>query len=145
MPTTNPYCILLADDHAILRQSLKVMLEEQSHLKVIGEAGDGVELLRLLNSNAMIPQMVILDISMPKLSGIEAARMIKSNCPEIKILILSMHKEKEYISEAFSAGVEGYLLKEEAGTELFEAIKSIRQGGTYLSPLLIKVAKDDKS
>ena len=121
------------------------MLEEQAHLKVIGEAGDGVELLRLLNSTPMIPQMVILDISMPKLSGIEAARMIKSNRPEIKILILSMHKEKEYISEAFSAGVEGYLLKEDAGTELFEAIESIRRGGTYLSPLLIKLAKDDNS
>ena len=121
------------------------MLTEQSHLEVIGEAGDGIELLHLLNSDTMVPQMVILDISMPKLSGIEAARMIKTHRPEIKILILTMHKEKEYVSEALSAGVEGYLLKEDAGTKLFEAIESIRQGGTYLSPLLIKLAKDENS
>jgi DNA-binding NarL/FixJ family response regulator len=145
MLNTNPYRILLADDHAILRQNLKVMLKKQSHLEVIGETGDGVELLHLLNSNAMVPQMVILDISMPKLSGIEAARMIKTHRPEVKILILSMHKEKEYVSETFSAGVEGYLLKEDAGTGLFEAIESIRRGGTYLSPLLIKRAKDENS
>jgi DNA-binding NarL/FixJ family response regulator len=145
MSDTNHYRILLADDHAILRQSLKVILKEQSHLEVIGEAGDGGEFLHLLNSNAMAPQMIILDISMLILSGLEAARVIKINRPEIKILILSMHKEKEYLSEALSVGVEGYLLKEYAGIELFNAIESIRRGGTYLSPLLIKLAENENS
>jgi DNA-binding NarL/FixJ family response regulator len=127
---------MLADDHVILRQGLRKILEEKPGLEVIGEADDGIQLLNLLRLSKLQPHMLILDISMPNLSGIEAARQIKMIHPGIKILILSMHKEKEYFQLAFSVGAEGYLLKEDAGAELFSAIDMIREGGLYVSPLL---------
>ena len=131
-----PYCIVLADDHALIRQGLKKILEEKRDLKVVAEVGDGLELLNLLNLSKLKPHMVILDISMPKLSGIESARRIKMTYPDIKILILTIHKEQEYLQQAISAGAEGYLLKEDANNQLFSAIEAIRRGGVYLSPLL---------
>lgn len=133
-----PYHIILADDHVILRQGLRKILEEKPGVEVIGEADDGIQLLNLLRLSKLQPHLLILDISMPNLSGIEAARQIKMIYPAIKILILSMHKEKEYVQQAFSAGAEGYLLKEDAGAELFSAINMIRKGGLYVSPLLNK-------
>ena len=133
---TSPYQIVLADDHAILRQGLRRILQEEPGLEVVGEAADGVELLNLLKLSKLQPHLVILDISMPNLSGIEAARQIKAMRPETKILILSMHREKEYFSKAMSAGAEGYLLKDEADSELFSAINLIRQGGVYISSLI---------
>lgn len=132
----SPFRIVIADDHVLLRQGLKRILKEKPDLEVIGEAGDGIELLNFLRLSQLQPHMVILDISMPNLSGIEAAHQIKMVHPGIKILILSMHKEKEYLQQAFSAGAEGYLLKEDAVTELFSAIDMIRQEGLYVSPLL---------
>jgi DNA-binding NarL/FixJ family response regulator len=136
--TTNAsyYRILLADGHVILRQGLKRILEENPGLEVIGEACDGIELLNLIKLSQLQPHMVILDISMPNLSGIEATRQIKMIRPDIKILILSMYKEKEYLSQAFTAGAEGYLLKQDADTELCSAIQTIKEGGVYISPYL---------
>jgi DNA-binding NarL/FixJ family response regulator len=134
MPTINPYRIVLADDHVILRQGLRMILEQKAGLKVIGEVGDGVELLDLLDT--LIPHMVILDISMPKLRGIEATRRIKMAHPDVKVLILTMHKSQEYLDHGLSAGADGFLLKEDANTELFSAIDRIRRGETYISPLL---------
>ena len=90
-----PYQIILADDHILLRQGIKSIIESSNDMAVIGEAGDGLELIKLLKS--VTPHLVILDISMPNLRGIEAIREIKTICPSVKILILSMHKEKEYI------------------------------------------------
>jgi DNA-binding NarL/FixJ family response regulator len=137
MPTgTSPYQIILADDHAILRHGLRRILQEKPGLEVVGEVADGIELLNLLTLCKLQPHLVILDISMPNLSGIEATRQIKAIRPETKILILSMHREKEYFSKAMSAGAEGYLLKEEADSELFSAINLIRQGGVYVSTLI---------
>jgi len=130
------YRIFLADDHVLLRQGLKKILEEKGDLQVVGEASDGFELLNLLNISPLTPHMVILDISMPNLGGIEATRKIKMIYPNIKVLILSMHKIKEYLCHAISVGAEGYLLKEDADTELFSAIEIIRRGGVYVSPLL---------
>jgi len=132
----NPYQIVLADDHVMLREGLKRILNEKPGVEVIGEAGDGVELLDLLRVSKLHPHMVILDFSMPKLSGIEAARQIKTTWPEIKILVLSMHREKEYFSKAISLGAEGYLLKDKAHTDLYSAIDIVRHGGLYFSPLL---------
>ena len=134
--STGTYRILLADDHAMLRQGLRGILQEKPGLEIIGEASDGIELLNFLRVSKLQPHMLILDFSMPNLSGIEAARQIKMIRPGIKILILSMHKEKEYLQQSFSAGAEGYLLKEDAYTELLYAIDRIRQGGLYVSPLL---------
>ena len=130
----NPYRIILADDHAMFRQGIKNIIEGAEEMEVVGEASDGLELLEILKK--VTPDMVILDISMPNLRGLEATREIKTVSPEVKVLILTMHKDKEYVYYAISAGAEGYLLKEDADTELFAAIEKIRQEGRYLSPLL---------
>jgi DNA-binding NarL/FixJ family response regulator len=136
-----PYRIVLADDHVMFRQGIKNILEKDKGLEVIGEAGDGLKLLKLLNE--VTPDMIILDISMPNLRGIEATREIKMILPEVKVLILSMHKDKEFVYSAISAGAEGYLLKEDADTELFAAIEKIRQEGRYISPLLLGDLTDE--
>lgn len=131
-----PYDIVLADDHYLIRQGLKAILDGEKDLRIVGEAEDGLELLLLLHR--LKPQMVILDISMPKLHGIDTARQIKMNYPGMKILILTMHREKEYLYQAISAGVEGYLLKEDAQQDLSLAIETIRRGKGFLSPVLRK-------
>ena len=130
----SPYRIVLADDHAMFRQGIKNILEGAEDLEVVGEASDGLKLLALLKR--MTPDMVILDISMPNLRGLEAIKEIKIISSDVKVLILTMHRDKEYVYHAISAGAEGYLLKEDADTELFTAIEKIRQGGHYISPLL---------
>jgi DNA-binding NarL/FixJ family response regulator len=136
-----PVRIVLADDHILVRQGLRRILEEMADLEVIGEAGDGLELLKLLQEIA--PQMILLDISMPNLRGIEAIHEIKAVHPEVKILILTMHKDREYLYQAVSAGANGYLLKEDAYAELSAAIETIRRGKIYISPLLSEDMADD--
>jgi len=131
-----PYRIVLADDHTLVRQGVKKILEGKDDLRVVGEAGDGVELLFLLNE--LKPNMVILDISMPNLQGIQTARQIKMKYVGMKILIMTMHKEREYLYEAISAGVEGYLLKEDAEKELFSAIETLREGKGFISPIILR-------
>lgn len=130
-----PYRVILADDHVLLRQGLKRILESLPGLRVVGEVGDGLELLKLVNVQEA--DMVILDISMPNLRGIEAAAEIRKAHPGTKILILTMHKDNEFLREAISAGADGYLLKENADTELFSAIAKIRQGKKYVSSSLL--------
>jgi DNA-binding NarL/FixJ family response regulator len=137
----NPFKIVLADDHNMLRQGIKKLIQESKDMVVVGEVNDGLELLDLLKKNT--PNLVILDISMPNLRGIEAAQEIKMIYPEVKILILTMHKRKEYLSHAISAGADGYLLKEDTDAELFSAIETIRQGGFYVSPLLSSTLTED--
>jgi DNA-binding NarL/FixJ family response regulator len=134
-----PYRVVLADDHAAFRHDLKRVLREKGDLEVVGEVGDGIELLEFLNFIESAPQMAIIDLSMPNLGGIEATSKIKNTYPDMKILILSMHREKEYVRGALSAGADGYVLKREASAELFSAIEKIRQGGIYISLLLTKV------
>ena len=128
------YRIVLADDHALFRQGLKKMLEEMPNAEVVGEAGDGLELIHLLDK--VTPHLVILDISMPNLRGIEAIREIKKIHPEAKILMLTMHNDKEYLYQTISAGADGYFLKKDADSEFFAAIEKIRQGRIYVSPYL---------
>jgi len=128
------YRIVLADDHFLIRQGLRRILEGKGDLEVVGEAADGLELLFLLDN--LKPHLVILDISMPNLQGIDTARQIKMKYPGMKILILTMHAEREYLYQAISAGVEGYLLKEDAQKELLLAIEKIRRGKGFLSPIL---------
>jgi len=125
------YTIFLADDHTLLRDGLKRIIEENSGLKIIGETGDGLEIvpqIRKLN-----PEMIILDISMPNLRGIEAIRKIKRVDKKIKILILTMHKNEEYVYECLLNGAQGYVLKEDADTELISAINSLRNNKLYIS------------
>jgi len=129
-----PYRIVLADDHRMFRLGIRRILEKDKGIEVIGEAGDGLKLLELLRT--VTPDLIILDVSMPKLRGIEATREIKKILPNVKVLILSMHRDKEYVCSAISAGAEGYLLKEDADTDLFAAIEKIRREGHFISPLL---------
>jgi DNA-binding NarL/FixJ family response regulator len=130
-----PECkIVLADDHVLVRQGIKRILQDAPHLKVIGEAGDGLELMDLLEK--VTPDLVILDISMPRLRGLEAAASIKMLYPKVKVLILSMHRNKEYLHQALECGVDGYMLKEDADLSLHSAIETVWAGKAFISPLL---------
>jgi DNA-binding NarL/FixJ family response regulator len=126
------YRVILADDHILVRRGLRRILEENADLEITGEVGDGLELLNILKKTE--PNMIILDVSMPNLRGIEAIPEIRHIRPEVKVLILTMHKEEEYLYQAISAGADGYLLKEDAEKELFSAIKNIQEGKVYISP-----------
>ena len=132
-----PYRIVLADDHVLMRQGLKKILGEKEEFTVVGEAGDGLELLALIEKTD--PDMVMLDVNMPNLSGFDAAIEIRKAHPDIKILIFTMHKKEEYLSQALAANVDGYLLKENCDTDLFEAINKIRNGKKYISPCMSDV------
>ena len=127
----NSYRIVLGDDHIILRDGIKQIINKKNDFRVVGEASNGLELLRLLKRQET--DMIILDISMPGMRGIEATREIKSIHPEIKIVILTMHKIDRYIQLALEAGADGYLFKETTGDELFGAITCVRNGGSYVS------------
>lgn len=137
----NPCRIIVADDHALFRQGLKNLLGARPDLEVIGEAGDGLQLLDLLNQS--LPDIILLDISMPNLRGLEAVHEIKRAHPRVKILILTMHKDKQYLEQAISAGARGYLLKEDTNTELFTAIEKIRRRRIYVSPTLLEELTED--
>ena len=126
--------IVLADDHALIRHGVKKMIEENPTLKVVGEADDGLELIELLKTTPA--DLAILDISMPNLRGIEAIREVRKICPQIKVLMLTMHKGEQYLCSSFASGADGYLLKEDSDTELLPAIARIRQGEVYISPNL---------
>ena len=126
----SPYFLVLADDHVMFRKGVKRIITEVDDFEVIGEANDGRELLDLLKKTS--PHMIILDISMPNLRGLEATREIKQIYPHIKILLLTMHKKKEFIQQAMAAGADGYLLKEDADTELLKAVKTIREGNKFI-------------
>jgi DNA-binding NarL/FixJ family response regulator len=129
---TLPYEILLVDDHPLVRQRVRQIIEERVELTVMGELPDGLELLASFKKR--LPQLVILDISMPQLGGIQATRLIKSSYPQIKVLILTMHNRRQYVDQARRAGAEGYLLKDNLDKELLPAIDTLKQGGTYISP-----------
>jgi DNA-binding NarL/FixJ family response regulator len=128
------YRIVLAEDHILVREGIKKIIEAFADLEVVGEVSDGLQLLDFLKRLPV--NMVILDISMPNLSGIEATKEIKRNFPQVKVLILTMHKKREYLNDALAAGADGYLLKEDAAKELLTAIQKIRQEAVYVSPLL---------
>ncbi|MDT8420310.1 MAG: response regulator transcription factor [Desulfuromonadales bacterium] len=135
------YKVMLADDHVMLRHGIRSIIESVDGFQVVGEANDGAELISLLHKHT--PDLVVLDISMPKIRGIEAAGEIKIIFPEVKILILTMHKSGQYLHHALSAGVDGYLLKEDAPKEIFTAIETIRKGRKYISPLLSSELTDE--
>lgn len=125
------YNILLADDHTIVRQGIKRIVEEVQDYMVIGEVGNGLQILSKVKE--LHPDMIILDISMPKLRGIEAISEIKNIDKDVKILILTVHKNEEYVYECLSSGANGYILKEDAAKELIFAIDSIKQNKIYIS------------
>ncbi len=125
-----PIRVVLADNHALVRQGLKALLEREG-FQVAGEASDGQELVRLVAN--VRPEVAILDISMPILNGIDAARELQKSSPT-KTILLTRHDEDQYVTEALRAGVKGYVLKNQAATDLVHAIREVCRGGIYLSP-----------
>jgi len=123
--------VLLADDHAVLRDGVRLLLEMDPEIKVVGDAGDGREAVRL--ALELTPDVAILDILMPELNGIEAARQIIRETADIRVIILSMNANSEHIFRALRAGVSGYLLKASAGSEVANAVHAVTAGGRYLS------------
>ncbi len=133
--------ILLADDHTILRAGLRMMLNAQSDMEIVGEAQDGRH--AVYEAQRLQPDVVLMDITMPDINGIEATRQIKKLLPEVKVLILTMHEHDEYIFQALRAGASGYILKEAADTELISALHVIQNGQFYLSPAAQSVMVGD--
>ncbi|HEY81921.1 MAG TPA: response regulator transcription factor [Dehalococcoidia bacterium] len=124
--------IMLADDHPLLRQALRNVLEKQADFKIIAEAGDGEEAVKL--ATELVPDVVIMDIGMPKLNGLEATRQIKEKCPRIAILVLTVHDDSEHILGILEAGAAGYLTKSVFGDEVVCAVRGVAAGETVLSP-----------
>lgn len=126
-----PTRIVLADDHVLVRQGLKSLLERE-HFQVIAEASDGQEAVKLIEEHH--PDIAIMDISMPTLNGIDAARGLSRCAPKTKVILLTQHEEEQYIHEALEAGVKGYVLKNQVANDLIQAIRQVGRGEFYLSP-----------
>jgi two-component system, NarL family, response regulator NreC len=133
--------IVLGDDHTLVRQGLRKILEEQGQWEVVAEAGDGREAVRQVL--ALRPDVVLLDIGMPLLNGIESTRQIVRRHPQIRVLILSMHADEPYIIKALQAGAKGYLLKDSADTDLIRGVADVAAGKSFFSPAVAKVMLDD--
>src|SRR3990167_192894 len=133
--------VLLADDHTIVRQGLRALLDSQEDIEVVGEAEDGRQAFE--KTKELIPDIVVIDITMPNLNGIEATRQIKKLSPEIKVLVLTVHDNEEYIHQILQAGASGYLLKESAVSDLVSAINAVVKGDIFLRPSISKVVVKD--
>ncbi len=136
-----PVTVMLADDHAVVRDGLRALLEGGHDLQVIGVAGNGRE--AVAEAQRLRPDIVIMDIAMPELDGVEATRRIVERCPETRVLIRSMYLSAEHIHRALQAGAQGYVLKESAGEEVVEAIRALRAGKRYLSHRITETVIDD--
>jgi two-component system, NarL family, response regulator NreC len=136
-----PLRILLADDHTILRRGLRLVLEREPDFSVIGEAGNGREAIEAAERDR--PDVIIMDIAMPLLSGIEATNRINAGPSKAAIIILSVHSDEAYILRALKAGARGYLLKDSAETDLIQAVRAVAAGKAYFSPAVSKVLADD--
>lgn len=127
--------IIIADDHSMVREGLKQLLELDGDIKVIGEAGNGEDCLRLLEG--LVPQILLLDIDMPKMNGLEVLKKIKEKKIDIKVIILTVHNEIEYLLKAVDIGIDGYILKDSDSAELREAIFTVISGESYIQPSMI--------
>jgi DNA-binding NarL/FixJ family response regulator len=123
--------VLLADDHAVVRDGLRVLLQQSADIRVVGEAADGLEAVHL--TQKLKPDVVIMDITMRKLNGVEAARQLRDKCPATRVVMLSMHSNSEHVFRALEAGAAGFVLKESAGTEVEAAVRAAHAGQRYLS------------
>lgn len=133
--------ILLADDHTILRNGIRAILEDEPGMVVVGEAEDGRTAVSL--ACQLKPDIVIMDIAMPLMNGLEATRQIKRSCPAIKVIILSMHDNEEYIVQVLEAGAMGYILKDAAAKELIQALRTVHKGEAVLSPAITRIVIED--
>jgi DNA-binding NarL/FixJ family response regulator len=133
--------ILLADDHGIVRRGLRYLLERSVGMEVVGEAADGREAVRVAEEKS--PDVVIMDIAMPNLNGIEATAQIVKNNPKTGVIILSMHSDEVYLVRALSAGARGYLLKDSAEADLIRAVQAVSQGRPFFSPAISRTLLED--
>jgi two-component system, NarL family, response regulator NreC len=133
--------ILLADDHTVMRAGLRLLLERQPNLTVVGEAADGRQAVELAQRER--PDVVIMDIAMPHMNGVEAARQIVNHSPETAVAILSMHSDESYVIRSLKAGARAYLLKDSAEADLLEAVHAIREGKSFFSPAVRRILKED--
>ena len=137
----NKIRVLLADDHTILRDGIRALLEDQADIEVIGEAKDGRATVEM--TAKLQPDVVVMDIAMPLLNGLEATRQIQRDFPQVKVLILTMHENEEYIRRVLAAGALGYVLKDAAARDLLGAIRSVYQGEAVLSPAIPRLVIED--
>ncbi|HLG95746.1 MAG TPA: response regulator transcription factor [Bryobacteraceae bacterium] len=133
--------ILLADDHTILRDGMRLLLERQPGLEVVGEAGDGREIIELAREHH--PDVVVMDIAMPNMNGIEATRRIVEKQPQTGVVILSMHYDESYVLRSLKAGAKAYLLKDALKAELIAAIRAVSEGRSFFSPRISKILQED--
>jgi two-component system, NarL family, response regulator NreC len=133
--------ILLADDHAVVRQGFKMILDAQPDMEIVGEAANGREAVDL--AEQLRPDVVVMDVAMPELNGIEATRRLASSVPHARVVALSMHKDSVYVREILRAGARGYLLKDSGAADLVAAIRAVASGESYLSPAVSNAVLDD--
>ncbi len=133
--------VLIVDDHAILREGIRALLALSKDVEVVGEAPDGQTGIE--RARELVPDVVLMDIAMPGLDGLEATRRIKERHKSIKVLILTQHENREYVFPILKAGADGYVLKKAAGTELISAIRAVHEGGTFLYPSVAKTVVED--
>src|SRR4030066_669041 len=133
--------ILLADEHTILRDGIRTLLEDEPDMVVIGEAEDWHTAVKL--ACQLKPDLVLMDIAMPLLNGLEATRQIKHDCPQVKVLILTMHEKEEYIRQVLASGAMGYILKDAAAHELLDAIHAVHRGEAVLSPAITRLVLEN--
>ena len=133
--------ILLADDHAVVRQGFKMILDAQPDMEIVGEAANGRDAVDL--AEQLRPDVVVMDVAMPELNGIEATRRMAENAPHARVLALSMHKDSVYVREVLRAGARGYLLKDSVAADLVAAVRAVASGEGYLSPAVSDAVLDD--
>ncbi len=135
---TSKLRVLLADDHQIVRDGLRLLIDAQPNMRVIGEAADGQEALR--QAHQLLPDVVVMDLSMPRLNGLQATARLKAELPKLKVIALTAHEDESYLSQLCKAGASGYVLKRSAGEQLLAAITTVAKGGVYLEPSLASKA-----
>jgi DNA-binding NarL/FixJ family response regulator len=133
--------VILADDHSVMRRGLRLILEQQADFEVLGEARDGREAVNL--AAALHPDVAVLDITMPNMNGIEAARQITEKQPHVAVVVLSMHADESYVLRALKAGARGYLLKESPESDFISAIRSASEGKSFFSPAVSRLLVED--
>ncbi len=137
----NKIRVFLADDHLILREGIRSLLGKVSDIEVVGEAGEGGETVAKVEQ--LVPDVVLMDITMPGMSGLEATKQIKRKYPQVKVLILTIHETKQYLSQMLQAGASGYVVKTTAASELISAIRAVYQGDVYLYPSITRMLVED--
>ncbi len=133
--------VLLADDHAVMRSGLRLLIDNQPDMHVIGEAGDGLQAIN--QTAALRPDVVLLDLTMPKIDGLTCLKQIRERTPQARVLILTMHADEQYLREAISRGANGYVVKQAADQEVLSAIRAVMRGEMYIHPLMTKALLGD--